>query len=437
MIKIGILANIFKKKDKNKQPSSGTNILTITSNKVDGKSQNAYDNYLVRKTVNKIADLVASTPIRHYSNDISGNVVEDTQSNLSWVLNHQANDRLTSYLFFKQMINLMLINNDSFAWIHRDSFTGEIIELIPIVTNRYTLITPKEFPDRLYVDFTLKDGLIKRLPLEELIHFVGDFSNGEFFGDSNAPLVQVSSINDDLWANLVTWTKDNITIKGFLKTDAILKKEDMEAAKQNFAELLKSNNSAYMTLDGKFNYIPVNEKSSPMDVNYIDKIESTILKFYSTHSAVIEGTATTEQMQSFHKVCLDPIFRMIEQELESKFLSKKEILGWGHKITFVCNNFEHMTPSEKVSAFTLLTNIGVITGNELRQGFGFARVDGLDTYMYSKNFAQTGMTDETGKVGSQNDENESQEIEPTNNEELENEVKEEKEDNAKTNNQEN
>lgn len=393
MINIGILANIFKKKDKNIKPKQ-TSIVTITSNNVVMQSKNAYDNYLVRKTVNKISDLVASTPIKHYSNDVKGDVVEDTKSDLSWVLSHQANNRLTSFLFFKQMVNLLLINNDAFAWIHRDAL-GNIVELVPIVTNRYTLITPKEFPDRLYVEFNLKGGMLKRLPLEELIHFVGDFCDGEFFGDSNAPLIQVTSINDDLWKNLVSWTKDNITIKGFLKTDTILKKEDMERAKTEFSNLLKENNSAYMTLDGRFEFIPVSEKSSPMDVNYINKIESTILKFYSIHSAVIEGSATPEQFESFHKVCLEPMFTMIEQELESKFLTKKEIQGFGHKIKFVCNNFEHMTPTEKVSAFTLLTNIGVITGNELRQGFGFSRVEGLDTYMYSKNFAQTGKTEET------------------------------------------
>lgn len=314
---------------------------------------------------------------------------------MAWLLSHRANDRLTSFLFFKQLVNLLLINNDAFAWIHRDSYTREIIELVPMVTKYYTLITPKEAPNMLFVDFTLKGGTHKILPYDEVIHLVADFCEGEFFGDSNAPLIQVTSINDDLWQNLVSWTKDNITIKGFLKTDSILNQDDMEQAKQDFSNLLKDNTSAYMALDGKFDYVPVSEKSSPMDVNYIDKIESTILKFYNTHSSIIDGTANTEQMETFHKVCLQPLYTMIEQELEAKFLTKKEILGFGHQIRFVCNNFEHMTPTEKVSSFTLLTNLGVITGNELRQGFGFSRVEGLDTYMYSKNFAETGKTSET------------------------------------------
>lgn len=294
------------------------------------------------------------------------------------------------------MVARMLLYNDSFAWIHRDSFTDKVIELVPIVTESYKLVTPEGYPELIYIDFTLKDGNRKVLPLDQVLHFVGDFSSNEFFGDNNNPLIEVTNINSDLWHNLVVWTKDNTTVKGFLKTDSILKKDDMESAKKEFSDLLKSNDSAYMTLDGKFDYIPVNDKSSPMDVNYIDKIESSISKFFHISPEVLNGTATTEQMETFHKICLEPIYSMIEAEFEAKFLTQHEVQGYNHRICFVCNNFEHITPSEKTSAFTLLTNVGVITGNELREAYGFERVAELDTIMYSKNFAELGKTDETG-----------------------------------------
>ena len=304
---------------------------------------------------------------------------------------------MTSFKFLKQMVGRALLFNNSFAWIHRDLQTGKLLELVPILATSYQLITPKESPQYYYIKFNLKDGEIRVLPVEEVIHFTNDFLINEFFGDDLVPAIDVVSINDDLWQNLVKWTQSNSTIKGFLKTDAILNEDDKKEAQEEFRNLLQDSASAYMTLDGKFDYIPINDKTSPMDINYIEKIEKTLKDFYSMSAPVIEGIATPQQMEAFHKICMHPLFTMIEQELESKLLTKNQILGYQHKITFICDSFEHMTASEKVSAFTLLTNTGAISRNELREGFGYSRLEGLDNLMYSKNFAEVGKTDETSQ----------------------------------------
>lgn len=394
---IGLLSKIFKFGSKKNEPkrkdlkvvsSSSTYTRKLSANEL-------YNNHSVRKTINKIAELVASTPIKYYSKDANGKIVDNNKSEIIWLLQHQANSRLTSFLFLKQMVARVLLFNNSFAWIRADKNTGKLIELVPILSNNYQLIIPEEYPQYLYLKFALDDGTVKILPQEEVLHFTGDFLNNEYFGDSLDAEVEVVSINNDLWNNLVKWTQSNSTIKGFLKTDSILSEEDTKQAQDDFSNLLKSNNSAYMTLDGKFDYIAINDKSSPMDVNYITKIESSIMEFYSINKAIIDGSATPQQIEAFHQLTLHPLFTMIEQELEAKLLTPKEISGFEHSIKFICGSFEHMTASERVSAFTLLTNTGAVSRNELREGFGFARLDGLDSLMYSKNFAEVGKTEET------------------------------------------
>lgn len=400
---IGLLSAIFKSKNKQKEKVKNS-LKVLSSSSVYTRRLNAselYNNHSVRKVINKIAGLVASTPIKYYSNDSEGKTKDNTKETISWLLQHQASSILTSYLFFKQMVARVLLFNNSFAWIKRDVKTNEPVELIPMLTKSYQLVSPEGFPEYLYVKFTLDSGDIKVLPIEDIIHFTGDFLNDEYFGDNIEPEIEVVSINDDLWSNLVKWTQANSTIKGFLKTDTILNDEDRKSAQDEFSDLLQKSGSAYMTLDGKYDYIPINDKTSPMDVNYIEKIESTVKEFYYINKAIIDGSATPQQIESFHQLTLNPIFTMIEQELESKLLSQKQILGFGHKIKFVCSNFAHMTSTERVSAFTLLTNTGAVSRNELREGFGFSRLEGLDSLMYSKNFAEVGKTEETS-----NDENE-------------------------------
>ena len=301
------------------------------------------------------------------------------------------------------MVGRTILFNNAFAWIHTDEKTGKIIELIPILASSYSLISPEGHPEYLYIKFALKDGIIRVLPIEEVLHFTGDFIDSEYFGDDILPTVEVVSINDDLWSNLVRWTQANSTIKGFLKTETILNDEDKVEAQEEFRKLLQDSSSAYMTLDGKFSYIPINDKTSPMDINYIKKIESTIRDFYSISEPIVQGIATPQQIEAFHQLCLNPLFTMMEQEFEAKLLTKNEILGYNHTIKFVCSSFEHMTASEKVSAYTLLTNIGAVSRNEVREGFGFGMIEGLDTLMYSKNFAEVGKTDETSNNENNNE----------------------------------
>lgn len=398
MIAIGLFSNLFKKKEKQKNNKNMNLIQVDNSSTYIKKNLDVYGNHSVRKVINKIAELVASTPIKYYSKDVNGKIIDNKKSDIIWVLQHQATNILTSFKFMKQMVGRAILYNNSFAWINRDSKTGEVKELVPILARQYSLITPKEYPEYFYFKFTLKDGLVKILPIEEVLHFTGDFIENEYFGDDTAPAVEVVSINDDLWSNLVKWTQANSSIKGFLKTDTILNEEDKKEAQEEFRNLLRDSTSAYMTLDGKFDYIPINDKTSPMDINYIEKIESTVRDFYSISLPVVQGIATPQQMEAFHQLVLNPLFTMIEQELESKLLTQKEIIGFEHKIKFICNSFEHMTASEATAAYTLLTNTGAISRNELREGFGFERLDGLDTLMYSKNFAEVGKTEETSST---------------------------------------
>ena len=338
--------------------------------------------------------MVAATPIRYYSTDTDGKIIDNKKSDIIWCLQHLASYGMTSFKFLKQMVGRALLYNNSFAWIHRDLKSGKLLELKPILARNYRLIRPKDY-EYLYIEFTMKDGSVWVLPIEEVIHFTNDFLVNTYFGDDTAPAVQVVEINDDLWSNLVKWTQANSSIKGFLKTDSILNEDDKKEAQEEFRKLLNDNSSAYMTLDGKFDYVPINDKTSPMDINYIEKIESTIRDFFSISLPVVQGIATPQQMEAFHQVVLNPLFTMIEQELEYKLLTQKEIIGFGHEIKFICNSFKHMTASEATAAYTLLTNTGSISRNELREGFGYERIDGLDTLMYSKNFAEVGKTDET------------------------------------------
>lgn len=387
---------MFSKTKKNKMETtnSQSKILTIENNRSGRTPINLYDNYQVRKSVNFIGGLIGSTELRQTYKNSKTNLTEEVRDKTMFLLNHKFSKNLTSFKAFKQMVARMLIYQDSFAWLRRNEL-GVVQEIIPLLTTSYQLIVTEQFPDYYFVKFSFKDGTTKVLPYEDLIHFTYDFMEQQLFGDNNKPLIEVAEINSDLWASLITWNKDNTVIKGFLKANTILKKEDMQVIQNDFSTMLKSEQNSYMVMDGKFEYVPVSEKNTPMDVAYITKIENTMNKYFGISEKIMDGTASKEELETFHKMYMKPLYCMIEQELESKLLNDKAMSGYDRKIRFVTSQFDHMTNSEKTSALTLMSNLGAITINEIRSEYGLPRVEAGDVFIYSKNFAEVGQTDET------------------------------------------
>ena len=407
MIFIGLFEKIFNK-NKSKTPKNNLSLVSFSSGsyKNELSSVKPYENRLVRRIVNKIADLVASTPLKYYKEDVNHKVIEE-KSGVAYLLNYAPNNQITGFNLKKQLVARALLNNNSYCWIRKNSL-GEIIELVPIIeSGSASLLIPKEKPDELYLKIPLQDGNFKVLPYDEIIHFRYDFVESEFFGDSNAPVKEIVSINDSLWDNLVSWARNNSFIRGFLKTTAVLSEEDEESAKTKFAQMMKSGNSSgFEILNGSFEYLPINASSQSLDINGIANIDEKAYDYYGISKKILQSNATPEEWESFHKGTLKPLYQMIEGELNKKLLTEKEIKGFGHRFVFLCDNFDHMSASEKTSSFTMLTNLGVVTVNEVRSAYGFSLVEGElgNSFMYSKNFAKVGETDDT-KVKDKEDDN--------------------------------
>lgn len=390
-----------KKEDSTQSKQSYTTVSTQNNTLLLGEDIDVYRNRLVRRIVNKYGDLIASTPLKYYRRDASGVIIEE-HSKVLYMLNNRPNKMMNGFDLKKQFIARALLYNNSYIWIKKNNL-GEIEEFIPILSNNIRLITPKDYPEYLYLDVILPTGVRRVIPYEEVLHLRGDFVENTFFGDDTKPLAVVVDINDTLWKNLVQWANNNSFLKGFLQTESVLNDEDMLEARNNFKKILQETSSGIEVLDGKFDYKAINGSNVSMDSSSVQKCEEEIFDYFGMNRKILNGTATPQEIESFHKLELQPKFTAIEQELNRKLTTQKENASWDRKFEFKCSSFEHMQPTEKKDAFTLLSNIGGITINEIREGYGLSRVEGGDVLMYSKNFAAVGATKETSKIDSNKD----------------------------------
>lgn len=423
---------MFKKKQKDILKNEKIAIQFSKSGFTRSKLEDPNLNRNVIRSTSLISRIIASTRLEYLYKDTEGKISR-WQTGFMKKLTYAPNSSMSAFDFWQKVVNFGLINNDSFVWLVRNGL-DEIVEFIPITSTAERLIVPEGFPDMCFVEFTLKKTGQKLIISEDdLLHFRFRFSVNDYFGDINTPLKETVSINADIWNSVVNWSKNSAALRGVLAANGILKDEDIDKVNQRMKDtFLDPNNSGgFLVVDDKFNFSQITNTGTGIDEKYIEVSKKDIYEYFGVNQKLIEGSARPQELQSFYQITIKPILSMIEGELNRKLISERE-LGFDHKFLFVGDNLDHMSPNDKNSTVTLLSNLGCLTRNEIREAYGYFPVPGGDVLVYSKNFAEvneekdTGQDDDTktSKQNSQDVEEEQEEKEENVSEEEEQDVKE-------------
>lgn len=399
------LFDVFRKK----KNDSKVNKVAIQFTKTNYSRGNAAQPNLskdVIKSTNLISRTIASTNLDYIYTDTKG-LVQKWNEGYMKKLKHEPNSVMSYFDFWQKVINTGLISNDSYVWLLRNRL-GEIIEFIPLTTKAGVerLVIPEGYPDLLFVEFTIKKTGEKKLIAEEdLLHFRFRFCENDYFGDDNEPLREVVSVDDDLWSSVVNWSRNSAALRGVLAANGVLKDEDIERINKRMKDtfLDTENSGGFLVVDNKFNFTQISSSASGIDRNYLNMTKQDIYEYFGVNEKLVNGSATPQEIQAFHQLTIRPLLSMIESELNRKLITDRE-LGFNHHFLFTGDNLSHMSPNDKNSTVTLLSNLGCLTRNEIREGYGYFPVPGGDVLVYSKNFAEVEETEEdTNKNNKNND----------------------------------
>lgn len=90
-------------------------------------------------------------------------------------------------------------------------------------------------------------------------------------------------------------------------------------------------------------------------------------------------------MEAYINFCINPLMKMISDELNAKFFDIEEYLGGQHIKIYGINRID---PLRNATAGDKLVSSGVYSRNEVREKFGDERVDDpeMDRYLVTKNY---------------------------------------------------
>ena len=340
------------------------------------------------RCVKVISDGVASLPLR-YMRRRDGRYVEDTQSELHYLLTVQPQPEMSAFDFWSQAVRLMLIEGN--AYIFPRYVLGELTDLVLCQkgTVGHDTLNSK------YIISDSYNGIFGTFDESEVIHLYlhsCDGRRGESVISHARRTMGIAVAGDMETENRFV---NGGNVRGFVTNDKGItgfgQVQDSEL--ENLATSLDdqfSQGRKIVSLPGDSDFKQISLSST--DMQFLESRKFTvreICRFFGVPTSyVFDDNATNYKSAemanlTFLTMTLDPILKRIENELRRKLIPRSQCC----KQTFQYDRSDiySLDLQSKAAYYKQMLEIGAMTANEIRHKENLPEVDGGDTPLVSAN----------------------------------------------------
>lgn len=289
---------------------------------------------------------------------------------------------LSQFMLVKQIVRDMYVSGNGFAYIKR-SQNGEVSELVYLKPGDVTIHYNEMTHELYYISPVIKTRQGKIQP-RDMIHLYKNTINGvsgiSILGSAYRT-IELANLTED---SASQWFKNGGNLTGIISVKGPSDDEGREKIASEFKRMygssnLESGNVAVFPNDLEYQTIQSNAAEAQLlESRQYDVIEiarwfniSPVLLGDLSHSSY--STIEASNLQ-FLTQTLQPVIRLVEQELNRKLLTDTE-----KSLLVIDLDETYMLRSDKSSTSqyysTLVTN-GILTINEARTALGYGRIDG-------------------------------------------------------------
>lgn len=217
---------------------------------------------------------------------------------------------------------------------------------------------------------------------------------GNSFGQpDNDALLKTLELNETLLQGIAKALKSSFAINGVIKYNTVLDDGSMD---QNIADLqkrLENNESGFLPLDMKGEFIPFQNKIQLVDEATLKFIDEKILRHFGVPLPILTGDYTKEQYEAFYQKTLEPLILSISQAFTKVLFTDRE-KSFGNEIMFYAKALIFMNTTQKLEMIRLLGDSGALFENEKRIMFGLQPLPELaGQRMQSLNYVNSNVAD--------------------------------------------
>lgn len=336
--------------------------------------QDIYASDVVQQAIScLVTELIKANPY-HIKKDGS-DLVPVENSEIQRLL-EEPNERMTQTDFFEKVYWQLFLNYNAFIvpTYYRDNkgnkkYTG----LYPIQPIDVTFLQDPE--GKLGIQFKFINGYETILAYSDVIHIKYRYSINEFMGGNekgqpdNKALLKTLELNHTLLQGVAKALKSSFSINGVIKYNTLMDDGKMEKNIKNMEKRLANNESGFLPLDIKGEYIPLQNKVQLVDATTLKFIDEKILRNFGVSLPILTGDYTKAQYEAFYQKSLEPILKRTGESFTMSMFSVRE-KGFGNKIMMYPHELIFMDTSQKIELFDLLVDSASCYKNEVRTAFG-------------------------------------------------------------------
>ena len=334
-------------------------------------SGNEWDISTVRAAVTTFAKHAAKITPRHIRR--SDGTYKFVEGEYDRILQYAPNPYMNAYNFYyKIAVNYKLNNN---AFIYPVWEDNKLTAIYPVMAQQVKL---KEIRGELYCVFKFQTGNIYYIPYSEMIHIKNHYYDNEIFGSNNKALNPVLKTANTLNQSISKFAELVSVIRGILKSTVVTKEEDLKNRRDEFVRdnlRMENNGSGIIITDNKYDYTPIQEKSTPIPSSQLTYIQNEIYDYFGINTKIIQNKFTEWEWNAFYEGELEPFCIQLSQAMTNCFFTDKE-RGFGNEIIAEANRLQYASISTKISAATFLTNIGGASLDQILEIFNMAPIGG-------------------------------------------------------------
>lgn len=334
-------------------------------------SGKAWDIGTVRAAVDAWARRAAKIQPRHIRR--AGGRREDVPDHINRILQIRPNPYMTAAAFYYKVAAQYVIYNNAFILPVFDA--GRLTALYPINASRVDLL---EYGGEMYARLTFATGSSYVCPYNQLVHLRRHFLDNDIFGDDNRPLTPTLETADSFNQSMSKFAKLVSVIRGILKAATTTKAEDLNARRDEFVRdnmRLENNGSGVIVTDSRYEYTPVNEKTTPIPAGQLDFVKREIYDYIGVNDAIVQNKEKPEEADAFYSGELVPFFMQLGQGLTAAIFTERE-QGHGNEILCEMDRIQFEALDKRVSAAKYLTDLGALSLDQVLDIFGFPPIGG-------------------------------------------------------------
>lgn len=370
---------------------------------IDGARPLSADGALQLSTVwscvSLLANVIASLPLFVYAN-VGGKRDLARSTLLYQVLHDSPNTRMTPMEFWVAMLLNLLLRGNAYARIERNA-AGEAYALWPMPADQ---VEPWMLDDGALVYRYRINNDLAVLDAASVLHIKG-MGNGttgldrlDYMRATTSEAVNAQAAASKLFAN-------GGKPQGILMLDRVLKKEQRDAIRANFADMAEGQTNRLVVLEADMKYQAVN--LTPADQQLLETRRFTVeelCRWFGVppvlvgHSNVTTwGSGVAEIIDGFHKLVIGPSVVNLQQAIVKRVLTPAQRVRY--TVEFSLDALLRASLKDRMEIYAKAVQNGLKTRNECRALENDPQIEGGDQLTAQTNLAPLHLLGKLNKPG--------------------------------------